>query len=115
MKKFSRTKPTIHNQKKKFNPNRYGKLWSGIELELADKPAFVEKDTQPIMGYLKIDNKKIGITWSESNRIIETLLDGQHRHKVAQRLGMLEKGHGTPRDIKFKSYDANGNVVATNM
>ena len=93
MKKFSRTKPTIHNQKKKFNPNRYGKLWSGIELELADKPAFVEKD----------------------NRIIETLLDGQHRHKVAQRLGMLEKGHGTPRDIKFKSYDANGNVVATNM
>ena len=115
MKKFSRTKPTIHNQKKQFNPNKYGKLWSGIGLELADKPAFVEKDTQPIMGYLKIDNKKIGITWSESNRIIETLLDSQHRHKVAQRLGMLEKGHGTPRDIKFKSYDENGNVVATNM
>ena len=62
-----------------------------------------------------IDNKKIGITWSESNRIIETLLDSQHRHKVAQRLGMLDKGSGTPRDIKFKSYDANGNVVATNM
>ena len=115
MKKFRRTKPTIHNQKKKFNPNRYGKLWSGINFELADTQPYVEKDTQPLMGHLIIDNKKIGITWSESNRIIETLLDSQHRHKVAQRLGMLEKGSGTPRDIKFKSYDSNGNVVATNM
>ena len=83
MKKFRRTKPTIHNQKKKFNPNRYGKLWSGINFELADTQPYVEKDTQPIMGHLIIDNKK--------------------------------KGSGTPRDIKFKSYDSNGNVVATNM
>ena len=115
MNKFRNTKPTIHNQKKQFNPNKYGKLWSGINFELADTQAYIEKDTQPLMGYLIIDNKKIGITWSESNRIIETLLDGQHRHNVAQRLGMLNKGEGTPRNIKFKTYDDAGNVVATNM
>ena len=98
--KFSRAKRTNHNQKKPFDPTRYGKLWGGI---------------QPVIGYLCIDNKKIGVTWSETNRIIETLSDGQHRHNVANRLGMLEKGYGTPRDIKWKSYDSDGNVVATNM
>ena len=113
--KFSRAKTTNHNQKKPFDSTRYGKLWSGISFELADEQAHVEKGKQPIIGYLCIDNKKIGITWSETNRIMETLHDGQHRHNVAKRLGMLEKGYGTPRDIKFKSYDSNGNVTATNM
>jgi len=113
--KFSRAKTTNHNQKKPFDPNRYGKLWGSIGFELADKPAHVEQGKQPIIGFLCIDNRKIGITWSETNRIIETMADAQHRHNVANRLGMLEKGHGTPRDIKFKQYDADGKVIATNI
>ena len=115
VKKFRNTKQTFHNQKKPFDPTRYGKLWGSITFELLDEPAFQEKGKQPVIGYLCIDNKKIGVTWSETNRIIETLSDGQHRHNVANRLGMLEKGYGTPRDIKWKSYDSDGNVVATNM
>tara|TARA_B100000780_G_scaffold265972_1_gene221840 strand:- start:405 stop:770 length:366 start_codon:yes stop_codon:yes gene_type:complete len=113
--KFSKAKTTSHNQKKPFDPNKYGKLWGNIGFELADKQAHVEQGTQPIIGFLCIDNRKIGITWSETNRIIETMADAQHRHNVANRLGMLEKGLGTPRDIKFKQYDTDGKVIATNI
>ena len=86
--KFSRAKTTNHNQKKPFDPNKYGKLWGSISFELADKPMHVEQGKQPIIGHLCIDNKKIGITWSETNRIMETMADAQHRHNVANRLGM---------------------------
>jgi len=115
VKKFRNDKPTHHNQKKPFDPTRYGKLWANINFELRDEPAFVEHGKQPVIGALMIDGKAIEITWSETNRIIEQLYDGQHRFNVAKRLGMLNKGSGTPRDIKFKQYDSNGNVTATNI
>ena len=115
VKKFRNTKQTFHNQKKPFDPTRYGKLWGSITFELLDEPAFQEKGKQPVIGTLNIGGKKHEITWAETNRIIEQLYDGQHRHNVAKRLGMLDKGSGTPKNIQFKSYDSNGNVIATNM
>ena len=115
VKKFRNTKPTHHHSKKPFDPNRYGKLWSGIEFELVDQPTYVEKGTQPVIGTLNIGGKKFPITWTETNRVIEQLYDGQHRYNVAKRIGMLEKGAGTAKNIQFTTYDTDGNVVATNQ
>jgi len=113
--KFSKATTTNHNQKKPFDPNRYGKLWGEIGFEIADEAVNKQQGVQPVIGYLCIDNKKIGVTWSETNRIIEQLLDGQHRHNVAKRLDMLSAQSGTPKNIKFKQYDTTGKIVATNM
>ena len=113
--KFSKAKETNHNQRKPFDPTRYGQLWNGIGFELGEEPAHIEKGKQPVIGFLKIDNSKIGITWAETNRIIEQLFDGQHRHNVAKRLGMLDRQSGTPKNIKFTQYDSNGNVTNTNI
>ena len=115
VKKFRNTKPTHHNQKKQFDPTRYGKLWGSITFELLDEPAYQEKGKQSPIGALSLGGKKVELTWAETNRIIEQLYDGQHRHNVAKRLGMLDKGSGTPKNIQFTSYDANGNVTATNI
>ena len=113
--KFNKSKTTHHHSKKPFDPTRYGKLWGGITFELLDEPAYVEQGKQPPIGSLIIGGKKHEITWAETNRIIEQLYDGQHRHNVAKRLGMLDKGSGTPKNIQFTSYDSDGNVTATNM
>jgi hypothetical protein len=114
-KNFKTDKPTNHNQKRPFDPTRYGKLWANINFELRDEPAYVETGKQPIIGSLMIAGRSIDVTWSETNRIIEQLYDGQHRFNVAKRLGMLNKGSGTPRDIKYTHYDSNGKTTATNI
>tara|TARA_Y100001938_G_scaffold150528_1_gene241883 strand:- start:316 stop:630 length:315 start_codon:yes stop_codon:yes gene_type:complete len=94
--KFSRTKPTVHNSKKPFNPGKYGKVWGSIDFELAHGSKAhnpVPPSTQPIMGTLIIGGKRVEITFSEANRIIETLQDSQYRYNVAKKMGMLEAGH----------------------
>ena len=113
--KFNKARTTNHHTKKPFDPTRYGKLWGGITFELLPEPMYVETGKQPVIGALVIDNKKHEITWAETNRIIEQLYDGQHRHNVAKRLGMLDKGSGTARNIQFTTYDSDGNVTATNI
>ena len=98
--KFSRSKPTVHNQKKPFNPQKYGKVWGSIDFEMAHGTKAmnpVPPSTQPIMGTLVIGGKRVEITFSEANRIIETLQDSQYRFNVAKKMGMLEAGHGTYR------------------
>ena len=91
--------PIKHNQKKPFEPGRYGKNWGNIKVELAKgtkaiKP--IAPATQPIIGTLCIGNMKVDITFSEANRIIEEMNDAKQRYNVANRLGMLEAGSGTP-------------------
>lgn len=89
--------PIKHNQKKPFEPGKYGKNWASIEFELAHGVVAVPPAKQPIIGYLKIAGQKIGITFSEANKIAETLRDGKHAFNVARSLGMTERGYGTYR------------------
>ena len=49
---------------------------------------------QPIIGYLKIAGQRIGITFSEANKIAETLNDAKHQFNVARSLGMTAGGYG---------------------
>ena len=81
-----------HNQKKQFEPGKYGKNWGNINVELAKGNKAVKAvppATQPVIGTLCIGNMKVDITFSEANRIIEELNDAKHRYNVANRLGML--------------------------
>ena len=84
----------------KFNPNKYGKLWSTVDCELIQgiKAKVPTGDAnQPLIGTFKIGGKRFELTYSETNRVIETMLDMQNVYKKAQRLGMLDKGTGTWR------------------
>tara|TARA_B100000902_G_scaffold24203_1_gene29133 strand:- start:9173 stop:9508 length:336 start_codon:yes stop_codon:yes gene_type:complete len=92
--------PIKHNQKKPFNPEKYGKYWNGIEVQLAKGNKAVNPippATQPIIGTLCIGNHKIDITFSEANRIVEEIADAKQRYNVANRLGMLDATSGTYR------------------
>ena len=91
--------PIKHNQKKPFEPGRYGKNWGSIKVELAKGSKAINPiapATQPIIGTLCIGNMKVDITFSEANRIAEELHDAKHRYNVASRLGMLDAKSGTP-------------------
>jgi len=84
------SQPAVHNQKKPFNPKRYGKLWSTIHYDLRhgnQNP--VGECTQPTMGWIHIDGKKHEVTWSEANKIMETLRDLQDVYTKAKRLGII--------------------------
>tara|TARA_A100001201_G_scaffold81197_1_gene72483 strand:- start:975 stop:1250 length:276 start_codon:yes stop_codon:yes gene_type:complete len=88
---------------KKFNPQKYGKVWSTIDCELMKgaKAKHPQGDAnQPLIGTLFIDGKRVELTFSETNRVIETMLDMQKMYKNAQRLGMLDEGTGTWRGYK---------------
>jgi|TARA_R110000782_G_scaffold202280_3_gene290878 hypothetical protein len=86
--------PIKHNQKKPFEPGKYGKNWGGIDFELAHGVVAVPPAKQPIIGYLKIAGQRIGITFSEANKIAETLNDAKHQFNVARSLGMTAGGYG---------------------
>ena len=84
----------------KFNPNKYGKLWSTVDCELMQgtKAKIPQGDAnQPLIGTFIIGGKRFELTYSETNRVIETMLDMQNVYKKAQRLGMLDTGTGTWR------------------
>ena len=87
--------PIKHNQKKPFNPEKYGKLWSGIDFRLTESEVVVPPATQTTIGKLLIGGQKFDITFTEANKIIETLADAKHRFNVASRMGMIGKKVGT--------------------
>jgi len=84
----------------KFDPAKYGKHWSTIDFELAKgakASSPMAPATQPLIGSLCIAGKKIDITFSEANKIMETLHDAKHQYNVAKKLGMLDATTGTYR------------------
>ena len=110
MSKYNRTGPgnqlpIKHNQKKPFNPNKFGKLWGGINTTLmkgakAKNPQ--GEANQPLICTLHIGGKKFELTHSETNRLIEELHEAQSTYKKALRLGMLEHNSGTPDGYSMK-------------
>tara|TARA_R110001592_G_scaffold135314_1_gene351538 strand:+ start:184 stop:483 length:300 start_codon:yes stop_codon:yes gene_type:complete len=83
-----------------FIPGKYGSKWDTIEFELmtgikAKNP--IAPAEQPIVGTLVIGNKRVELTFSETNKIITELVAGQQAHTTAKKLGQLEEGMGTYR------------------
>ncbi len=87
--------PTKHNQKKPFTPEKYGKLWTGIDFKLTDSEVIIPPATQTTVGKLLIGGSQFDITFTEANKIIETLTDAKHIFNVASRMGMIGKKVGT--------------------
>tara|TARA_R110001583_G_scaffold13766_5_gene58748 strand:- start:4396 stop:4725 length:330 start_codon:yes stop_codon:yes gene_type:complete len=78
---------TNHNQHKPFNAHKYGKLWSSIGFA-HDWQRTPEGDANgAVIGKLVLGNTQVELTFSETNRIIDTLTDAQHRYNVGVRLG----------------------------
>jgi hypothetical protein len=73
--------------------NKLGKVYWSIDFEMND--GLTEKDfreaEQPIIGELLIGDKKIPLTFSECNRIMETLHDAKHTHHQIYKLGLFKK------------------------
>jgi len=81
------TKKTIHNQHKPFNPGKYGKHWGSIRFEHIWDKIPMGDASGPVIGAIHIGGNRVELTFSETNRIIETLRDAQHAHNVGVRLG----------------------------
>jgi len=100
--------PNRDHSKPKFNPDKYGKLWNGIDFKLA-KGMKAQRPTppaeQPLIGSLCIGGKEFEITASEASRIMDTLKDAQYQYNNARRLGMLDAGTGTPVSQWSKTYE----------
>ena len=98
--------PIQHNQKKPFNPNKFGKLWGTISTILMKgaKAKYPQGDAnQPVICTLHIGNKQFELTHSETNRLIEECIDAQNTYKKALRMGMLDINSGTPDGYSMKS------------
>ena len=84
----------------KVDPAKYGKNWAGIEFQLATgaktKQA-IAPATQPIIGSLVIGNAVVELTFSETNKIITEIVQGQQAYNTAKKLGQLESGMETYR------------------
>ena len=85
---------TVHNQNKPFNPGRYGQVWGSIRFEHDWDRVPMGDANGPVIGKIFIGDKSHELTFSETNRIIETLRDAQHAHNVGVRLGRTNSHAG---------------------
>jgi len=108
MKKQNYSGGSYKNQTRtKLDPARFGKHWSTIDFKIAKgRKALVatEPANQPLMGSLCIAGREIEITFSEANRIMETLNEAKHAYNVSKRMGMLSDPW-TEDNIKVTTYE----------
>ena len=83
-------------QKTKFNPSKFGSTWASIYWKA--KPGLTPQGdaNQPVIGTLNIGGKQHDLTFSECNKIIETLHDAKEASKISVRLGTTSNGASSP-------------------
>ena len=82
--------------KSKFNPSKFGPTWASIHWKAKPGLSPIGEANQPIIGALSISGKQVDLTFSECNKIIETLEDAKQAAKIARRLGTTSNGAGSP-------------------
>ena len=85
-----------YGQKRKFNPQRYGKVWGSITFEHDWDKEPQGESNGPVIGKLWIGNTCHQLTFSETNKLIETLKDAQHSYNVGVRMGRTNKHASQP-------------------
>ena len=75
-------------EKTKFNPSKFGKTWASIYWK--GKPGLTPQGeaNQPVIGTLNIGGKGFDLTFSECNKLIETLIDAKEAARTSKRLDM---------------------------
>jgi|TARA_R110000823_G_C15865627_1_gene493637 hypothetical protein len=71
----------------KFNPSKFGGTWASIFWK--GKPGLTPQGeaNQPIIGTLNIGTREFDLTFSECNKLIETLIDAKETARTSKRLG----------------------------
>ena len=87
---------TNDRQKPKYNPGKFGKVWGGMHFKHKHGLNPVGEANQPIIGTLHIDGKKVELTFSECNRLIDILDDAKTISRTATRLGQTSTSAGSP-------------------
>jgi hypothetical protein len=87
MAKFNYNKNN-RQERTKFNPSKFGPTWASIFWN--GKPGLTPQGdaNQPIIGTLNIAGKQIDMTFSECNKLIETLIDAKEAARTSKRLDM---------------------------
>jgi hypothetical protein len=76
----------------KFNPAKYGKVWNTMSFEHMWNRVPVGEAKQPVIGKLLIGGKVVELTFTECNKLIETLEDAKYSYNVGTRLGRSDNG-----------------------
>jgi hypothetical protein len=82
------SRPAKHHSKKPFNPEKYGQLWAGIDFQCIHNASPIGQAKGPVIGELSLGGKKFKLTWTECNKLIETLEDAKYKYNIGKRLGM---------------------------
>ena len=71
-----------------INPEKYGQLWAGIDFQCIHNASPIGQAKGPVIGELSLGGKKFKLTWTECNKLIETLEDAKYKYNIGKRLGM---------------------------
>jgi len=82
----------FENNRSKFNPAKYGKVWNSISFKHMWNRVPVGEAKQPIIGKLLIAGKEVELTFTECSKLIETLEDAKYSFNVGTRMGRLDNG-----------------------
>jgi len=77
----------------KIKTNKLGKFYWDIDFEMNQEisEADFSSNEQCTIGTLEIGGKSIPLTFSECNKIIETLEDAKHTHRQIYKLGLTKR------------------------
>jgi len=75
-------------ERTKFNPSKFGPTWASIFWK--GKPGLTAQGeaNQHVIGTLNIGGKQFDLTFSECNKLIETLIDAKEASRTSKRLNM---------------------------
>ena len=76
----------------RFKDSKFGRFFWDIDFKLNEeltKFDIERRDQRPIIGNLILGNSEFEMTYSECNRIIETLQNAMHAHNQKVKLGLI--------------------------
>ena len=83
-------------ERTKFNPSKFGPTWASIFWKSKPGLSPMGEANQPVVGSLNIGGKQFDLTFSECNKLIETLIDAKESARVSKRLGTTANAAGSP-------------------
>ena len=83
-------------ERTKINPSKFGPTWASIYWKGKPGLSPMGEANQPIIGEISISGRQFDLTFSECNKLIETLIDAKEGAKISRRLGTTSNAAGSP-------------------